>query len=193
MTYALPEALNWFGWAALGALVGGFALLWRWHRRRKARTRLEPDPPVCALPAFPSVHGRVETPQETVDKWAGRLRSIYMVAWPSFAKIYLVQEALRPIPIEKVFLHVGPVDDDRRPILWRAPHGRVDAQMQEALPYWWACELHNIFRFAYFGMEAIYDERDPDDLMRMNMAVEWINRCYKQRAQGGGEVTSVGS
>jgi len=182
MTYVLPESLNWLGWAAMGAIIAGFALLWRWYRRRKAATRLEPDPPVCRLPGFPSVHATVDVLQGEVDTWAGRMRSIYTLAWTIFISVYSTKDA-RPMPIEKVYLTLEPVDDDHRPILWRAPHPLVTVQIQKALPYWWAAELHNIFRYANFGMDHIYNERNPDDLMRMNLAAEWIDRSYRHDEQ----------
>ena len=80
MDYTLPASLDWLGWACLGAIVAGVGYMWVQHRRRKAAERAEPDPPVTRLPNFPSVHATVETPQTTVDEWAGRLRSICLVA-----------------------------------------------------------------------------------------------------------------
>lgn len=190
----LAASLDWLGWACLGAIVAGTVYMWVQHRRRKALTRLEPNPPVTRLPNFPSVHATVETPQTTVDEWAGRLRSIYLVAWSAFNEVYVLEEPPRPIPVDKIYLVIGPVDDDHRPIVFFPGAGLVKIQMQPSLPYWWAMELHSIFRFAHFGQTHIYQERNPDDLMRMNMAVEWVHRCYgSQRVRGGATVAGVGS
>ncbi len=180
MNLTLPPSLNWLGFVALAAILVVGALVWRWHVRRKARTRLEPDPPVCRLPLFPAVHGTIDVPQQKINDLAKQLQRIHLAAWETFGAIYGIPNP-HPIAVSKILLQMGVVDPKHQHIMWNLPRGPITARIQDSLPYHFAGEIHNVFRCSQFGSRFINESRDHADSEAARRVHRWIEENY-----GGG-------
>ena len=167
---------GWIGWFAAGVIVAAFVLLFIRQRRKKAADTRSHH--IVLIDGFPVVHVPVAVSRETAEVIGETLREVYRDAWAALDAIYDAEEESGPMPIATIGMSVSPVEDGHPHVMWIAPRDKIFLRLEEKYGYWFARELHNIFRYLMHGIEHIYRTTGPEDQLRAHEATEWIEGTY---------------
>ena len=176
MTYVLSESLNWLGWLAAAVIILGTAYLF--YRQRKKKESDTRSHHIVLLDGFPIVHIPISLSRERAEKIAANLQNVYTRLWASIAKSYCLTPA--PMPIATIGSSLFEVDPEHPHVLWIAPRDKVFLRVQPTMYYWFARELHNIFRYRTFGMQWIYVARDEADDNNIIDIEQWIKENFSK-------------
>ncbi len=151
------------GWLVLVAIIAACIFAYTRVKRRQVRP---PTVYAVRLDGFAAVHLPIRIPHNDGVALANRLRDIYVSLWAELSLIY--DTTPLPLFITDIALVDGEVEPGHPHVVWHAPALKMRARVQETLPFWFAGELHNVFRYQKFGMGRIYlsDYKPTEDERR---------------------------
>ena len=167
----------WLGLAISALAIAGFAIAFAVQRRKKVADKLKPKPPECRLPLFPMVHGTFDFTKGDLYLLAKRLRRVYFGAWKEFGRIYNIRDP-HPLAVSRIYVKKEAILPDHPHVVWNAPRGSLGLRVQAGMEYWFAGELHNVFRCSQFGVNHINKTKNPADAARAARAQAWIEEKW---------------
>ena len=168
----------YIGWLAVAVIAVAFTAAFVAQRRRKAADHLKPKPPECRLPLFPMVHGTFDFTKGDLYILAKGLRRIYFEAWRKFGRIYGIDDP-HPLAVSRIYVKKEAVLPDHPHVVWNAPRGSLGLRVQPDMEYWFASELHNVFRCSQAGVAHISKPKNPADAARAVKVQAWIEEEYR--------------
>jgi hypothetical protein len=166
------EASATMGWILTGLLVAAAAFAFRYQRRKRTTTPRSHH--VILLDDFPAVHLPIEMDREAAEMAAKDLYWAYLKAWGICKEIYGNDPG--PPGIANIGCHSDSLGGKHPHVLWLAPTDRIHIRVQPGWLYWFAAELHNVFRYQLHGIKHIYETVDDAD---RTMALEAQRRIAK--------------
>ena len=166
----------WLGWLVVVALIAAGIYAYRIIKRRQAQP---PNVYAVRLPRFAAVHLPVSVPRDQGESFARQLCAVYGALWPALSRIYDVTP--RPLFIDDIALVDREVEPDHPHVVWPMPRPQMTARIQPALPFWFAAELHNIFRFQVWGVGRVKlkdFESTEDERRRYYEATKFIREQW---------------
>lgn len=190
--------MDWFlsgttGWVLTALIFVGFGYMWYRMRRAKA-TKVSKHWPPIGVDGF----GYVNVPKKTfegaeisIDEArlvANHLYEVQLAVWQLCIDEYGVthetneafQQNARGWCVDEVGITNDPeVMDEHHPYIeWNAPHGGIELLLQQHMYYWFAHEVHNVFRYVLHGMKHIYQPVDDEDGETFNFVWSEISSRY---------------
>lgn len=171
----LPASLDVVGWISLGIIALAFILYFIKRQLSKPDDRSHH---VILLNLFPVVHIPRELSREEAEKIANALRDVYVITWAKLSSVYNV--STYPMPVSVIGSTMSEVSSEHPHILWLAPRDKVYLRIQDSMYYWFALELHNMFRYTLYGMGGIYPSEGGQGIHEAEKAVKWIKEKYSE-------------
>lgn len=156
-----------------------FYLLYRMHRRKAAEQRSHH---VITPVQFPPVHVPLAVGLEDARNIAETLSATYREAWAAFDAIY--QASGQQFPVSTVGCTMGECHSEHPHVYWSRGSSKIVLRIQSTMYYWFARELHNVYRYTLRGVDGIYNTFSSDDRANALAAEQWITNHI---ADGRGE------
>lgn len=168
----------WLGLLICAVLIIGWLFLL--YRQRKAKKdHVSKHHPSIPILGFGGVNVPKEEPDGTPISFldaqviATMLHDAQVLVWETCIKEYGVtrstneafQQGAKGWCVDEVGITNDPMAmSPKHPMVeWAAPHGGIKLLHQKAMYYWYAHEVHNVFRYVLHGMDHIYDTVDAED------------------------------
>jgi hypothetical protein len=162
----------WIGYIVAGLAILGFIVAFVVQRRKKATDTRSHH--TVLLDGFPIVHIPISLSREEAERISKKLRYTYVKTWAQMIKIY--GEDVGEMPIATIGSSLFEIDPEHRHIKWPMPRDKVFLRVQPSMYYWFAGELHNMFRYLLHGTQWVYNTKDSTDKKFANKAYRWIDR-----------------
>jgi len=189
---------GWIGWVATGVIFVVVAYVWYRFRKRKNShvSKIWPSITILgfggvSIPKFyPMLPGQpTEEPEplsyEVAQLEARILYDVKNAVWEKcieqYGVTYNTNEAFQQNAQGWCVDDIGVTSNpDAMPeghpfVAWGMPHGGIKLLFQFDMYFWFAHEVHNVFRYVLHGPLHIYDTVDAGDLMDARVVQEWIN------------------
>ena len=159
-----------YSFAIIAFLLGAFAyLVYRQRKKKASDTRSHHT---VLLDGFPIVHIPISLSREKAEEIATKLQYSYIKTWATIAKAYKLTPD--PMPIATIGTSLFEVDPEHPHVKWILPGDKVFLRVQPQMYYWFARELHNIFRYQLHGQKWIYETKDEKDQASKVSVEKWI-------------------
>ena len=200
------------GWIAVAIIFIVFGYLF-WRQRKNKAEHVSTHWPPIPVEGF----GHVSVPKhyapegddldlrpltiETAELIAHKLKDVQKKVWMMCIGNYTIPVSVMDRMgehnalgwcVDKTGITMFPsaMPEDHPFVVWHGPHGPIHLLFQDEMYYWYAHEVHNVFRYVIRGWTQIYDTIDAQDLEDARQIQRWINKQWssesgKNRFPGG--------
>ena len=151
--------MNWLGLAVGIIIVGGVVYLMWYNKRRK--DQIVGGGSVLVLGFTTVGYNLRDISAPEADRYANRLHAIAKDAWAAMSQVYgeWPEMAIKHITLDGKFVHV--TSTTKREVIELVMPGntiimRPQGGHGHSGEFWFALELHNLFRGTAFGIDKIY-------------------------------------
>lgn len=174
--------MNWLG-LAFGLLILGF-ICYGWSKRNQKKGKgpwqfiFQGFGIVSVAREIPRFDGRPakQVTEATARVVANQLVTTYRETWAECRRIY--KHGKLNWPVERVAVVGGMVEPDHPEVVWPAPVPMIKIRLQDDMNFWFAGEIHNVFRYTLYGINHIYKPVNQNDEASMKLVKEWIRLRY---------------
>ena len=169
-------------WLIIVGIMLIFGVLFYLQRRKKAADKLKPHPWTVWRNLFCPVHVPADVSVEQGQRYAADLAAAYSRLWENLGNIYEKKNPPPPCVTEIMLTHDEVAPGHPR-VVWNAPHGPIILRIRPDMVFWYAHEMHNVFRYQLYGMGRIYlDDYEPtqQEARQYADAVAFINETFKE-------------
>lgn len=159
--------------AVVGA--GILYLVWSWWHNTRDH---EGNHWTILLDGFPIVHIPSAHPRDKAWNIASLLKLTYTLVWDRLLSAYSGGPESAAIAV--IGCSDGVVDESHPNILWPAPRDKIFMKVQPTMYYWFARELHNVFRYQIYGIRNIYKPVNDQDAKTIADVEAWIDETYRR-------------
>lgn len=168
---------GWIGWVATAIIVLVFAYLFYKQRKRKANdTRTHAWTPVDG---FGTLWIPLDIPKKERLEIAGMLHMVQLTVWDLCDRAYPTDEHDEETYetryyegpewyIDTIGLGHEHPSDAHQYVSWHPGAHKMELKVDDQMYYWFAREVHNIYRCFMYGRDHIYDTLNAADLERAN-------------------------